>query len=197
MESINCLVSNSIINQLLSQQSLQTTEREIFAINSSTLWIYEWNDYWLKLPGVEKLRVGTLEIGPKLDGLFLLRFENQLGLAQLQPISGSGAVSDPVMVEVISNKFDTPQKHIIFLGALLNDLFQRVTRLPFTFSAETSRSVIEAMRPPTPLFTYHFLRHYSAELRTALAVILSSPHRLLVGEESYVPLGAEIGRAHV
>lgn len=155
--------------------------------------IYEWIYYRLELSGADTLLVGTTPYKPVHRDLFLLRFENQLGLAKLQIFNSGKLVSEPVFVEVISRKFNTPQKHLEFYTSLLDDLFQRIARLPFTYLAPTGRTVVEALRPPTPLFTYHFLKQYSLELCSALTIILALPHRVLIDEESFVPLAMASG----
>ena len=78
--------------------------------------------------------------------------------------------------------------HLGFFRRLLEDLFARAARLPFTFSGPTSRSVSEALRPPTPLFTLHFLCQHAPRLRTALAIIQAAPHRRLADYPAVVPL---------
>jgi hypothetical protein len=89
---------------------------------------------------------------------------------------------------VISGKFPTVASHRRFFEALLEDLFRQVTRLSFTFSTVTAQGVRQAQRPPSPIFTLHFLLQYSRRLLDAVNLILSNPHRLLSDREERLPL---------
>ena len=128
------------------------------------------------------------------DGLFRYCFKNQLGLTTINAFTAGKPLGDPLHVEVISPKFPTLAEHIDFYRSLLNDLFTRAARLPFTISSDTSRSVTEALRPPTPLFTLHFLCQYAPTLRNALTMILAAPHRQLHDNPDLVSL-AEVTEA--
>jgi len=70
----------------------------------------------------------------------------------------------------------------------LDDLFACAARLPFTFGGPTARSVLETLRPPTLLFSLHFLYHFASDLATALAIIQAAPHRKLHDFPDLVPL---------
>lgn len=168
-------------------------QRATFA--PATHLLYEWNDYWVDLPGVDELRVGDRRERPLRGNLFRVRFENQLGLTPIQPYTNGYPLAPPLVVEVLSPKFRAPAAHLAFFRTLLDDLFVRAARLPFTFSAETSRSVTEAMQPPTPLFAFHFLCQEARTLRAALATIQAAPHRVLADHPMHVPLAeaAEVG----
>jgi hypothetical protein len=132
--------------------------------------------------------VGTKDAECVPQGLFRLRFENQLGLTRVQAYAQGRPFGGPRYLEVLSPKFPTPGEHLTFYGILLGDLFARAARLPFTFSGPTSRGVVEALRPPTPLFTLHFLCQYTPALRQALAIIQAAPHRRLRDNPERVPL---------
>lgn len=162
----------------------------IRAFAPATCCLYEWTDYWLKSPGADRLSVGGTWLVPvdAESGLFCVRFENQLGLAVVQPFAGQHPLCAPLHVEVISPKFHTPARHFAFLRTLLDDLFARAARLPFTISAPTGRSVTEAIRPPTPLFVLHFLCQYAPALKTAMVTIQAAPHRQLCDFSDFVPL---------
>ncbi len=167
-----------------------TVETLPLAFAPATHCLYEWQDHYLKFPGADRLQVGSDWLDPidKDAGLFRVRFENQLGLAALQPFAGPRPLGAPLTVEVLSTKFPTPAAHLAFFRALLADLFARAARLPFTFTAPTGRNVVEAHRPPTPLFIYHYLRQNDAALRAALASVQANPHRVLTDNPENVPL---------
>jgi hypothetical protein len=99
-------------------------------------------------------------------------------------------VGDPLWVEVLSPKFHTPDLHVRFFRQVLDDLFAQATRLPLTFTGPTQRSVAESLRPPTPLFTLHFLCQYAPKLLSALSIIQAVPYRELAEHTRRVPLAA-------
>lgn len=158
------------------------------AFSPATLCLYEWVDYWIEAPGADGLRVGSTLLRPVTAGLFRLRFENQLGLSVIQPTEAGRPLGAPIHIEVISRKFPDPETHFVFFRALLNDLFVRAARLPFAFTGPTSRGVVEAVQPPTPLFAFHFFFRYGSAIRAAAAVIQASPHRELRDRDDLVPL---------
>lgn len=181
---------HDIYNQLLSQggKEIPDTLGHLFA--PAVLWIKEWYEYWIELPGVDRLQVGTEEKQAEHGDWFRLHFENQLGLTQLQAITNNRHAGPAVFVEVISPKFDSLDSHYRFYKSLLDELFQRAARLPFSIQALTQRGIQEAVQPPTPLFTLHYLYQNGAELSTAMEIILANPHRLLVDEDALVGLAA-------
>lgn len=162
------------------------------ALAPASCCLLEWEDYWIELPEADALRIGVVWHTPRFGRYFNVRFENQLGLADIQPFAGNRALCPPLHVEVISPKFGRPALHLEFFRALLEDLFARAARLPFTVQAETQRGVIESLRPPTPLFILHFLCQYARCLRDALALIQFAPHRSLVEFAEWVPLAAAV-----
>jgi predicted component of viral defense system (DUF524 family) len=158
------------------------------ALAPATHCFFEWTDYWVECPGADQLRAGNAWAERLSAQLFRVRFENRLGLAALQPFAGGQPVGEPVHVEVLSAKFPTPEEHLGLFRTLLDNLFTRAARLPFTFSAPTARGVVESLRPPTPLFVLHFLTQHGRELAMSLATVQGSPHRKLVDRPEYVPV---------
>lgn len=144
----------------------------------------------MRYDGATRLRVGDRLVPPIDDGLFQFSFANQLGLTSVQPLDERGPCCAPLVLEVISPKFPGVEQHVGFLSALLDDLFARAARLPFTVSADTSRGVIDVPVPPTPLFTLHFLLQHARKLREASAVVVARPHRRLADAPEFVPLAA-------
>lgn len=153
---------------------------------------HEWREYFVEFRGADRLHLGSVVLPPVRAGLglFRLRFENQLGLTTIRPYAGATPLAAPLHVEVISPKFQEPGAHLGFLRTLVNDLFARAARLPFTIVAETSRGVNESLQPPSPLFTLHFLCQHGVMLRQALATVLATPHRVLAAYPDQVPLAA-------
>lgn len=150
--------------------------------------LYEWRSYWVEYPGADRLRVGDTWQIPLGQNLFRVKFKNQLGLTHLQPFAGNTPLCPPLHIEVISRKFASPAQHLGFFRQLLDDIFARAARLPFTFTAPTARGVTETRRPPSDLFVFHFLCQYAPELATALGMILSAPHHRLTDLSEWVPL---------
>lgn len=161
----------------------------------ATWLLYEWTDYFVDAPGATHLRVGDHFFPSIREGFFSLRFENQLGRTTLQPYADRQPLTPALTVEVLSRKFVDAHAYHRFFSTLLDDLFLRAARLPFTFSALTSRSVTETLRPPSPLFAFHFLCQEAPALRVALATIQAAPHLVLGESPAYVPLheAAEVG----
>lgn len=151
----------------------------------ATVLLREWTTYWVRCPQADALRVGGDWASP-IGDLFQIRFENALGLVDFQPYSLGRPLFKPIYAEVLSRKIPSPERHLAFFRAVLDDLFARMTRLPFTLQAPTHRLVTESSRPPSPLFLYHFLCHYGHMLRTACAVLLARPHRALTDRPDYV-----------
>jgi hypothetical protein len=161
----------------------------------ATQLLHEWTDYMIDAPGATMLRVGDQLLKPIRSELFAVRFENQLGRTTIQPYADHRPLAPATIVEVLSRKFADLQAYHDFFNTLLNDLFLRAARLPFTFSALTSRSVTETMRPPSPLFAFRFLCHEAPALRAALATIQAAPPQVLADSPTYVPIheAAEVG----
>jgi hypothetical protein len=61
---------------------------------------YEWTDYWVSFPHAEGLRVGDGWAEVIGDGLFRVRFGNQVGLARLQPFSQGRPLGEALPLEV-------------------------------------------------------------------------------------------------
>jgi len=169
-------------------------DSHLIALSPATYYLREWDEYLIEAPLADRVLFGSMEAECLTDGLFRYCFKNQLGLTTINAFTAGKPLGDPLQVEVISPKFPTLTEHIDFYRSLLNDLFTRAARLPFTISSDTSRSVTEALRPPTPLFTLHFLCQYAPTLRDALAIILAAPHRQLHDNPDLVSL-AEVTEA--
>ncbi len=152
--------------------------------------VYEWSDYYLRYDGATRLRVGDRLVLPIDGGLFGFSFANQLGLTILQPLDDDGPCCAPLILEVISPKFPGVDQHVAFFSTLLDDLFTRAARLPFTISADTARGVVDVPSPPTPLFTLHFLLQHARQLHDATNVVVARPHRRLSDAPEFVPLAS-------
>ena len=153
--------------------------------------VLEWVDYGVSFPGATEITVGGIPLKHFAADWSMLTFENQLGLAELRAFDREGRlISPPRWLLVLSKKFPTIEEHGAFYEPLLDDLFMRISHLPFTFAAPTGQQVQEAMRPPGPLFALHFLTQEAERIATAIRIIQASPHRRLTSEESLLPLHA-------
>lgn len=120
------------------------------------MWIaHEWRDYWLTATEAETVLVGSrrIEDSPRGSGNYLVRFENQLGLATIRVVERNGIEREPIHVEVIAGKFGSADESVLFLEATLAALFAQITSAPFVLGAMTERLVKESRTPPSPLFT--------------------------------------------
>ena len=151
--------------------------------------LHEWMKYGVACEA-DYLQVGGRRVEQlvRSKGVFELRFENQLGLTAIQPFKDGIPVDEPLYAEVLSRKFPGVEDHLRFFGKLLADLHQQATTLNFSFSTSTNRGVAESLQPPTPLFTFHFLRNQQQKISNALATVLAAPHRGLQDYSGLVPL---------
>ena len=150
--------------------------------------VHEWRDYWLKAPEAETVLVGSRAVAasPPGSGNFLVRFENQLGLATIRAVGRDGFEREPIHVEVIAGKFGSADESVLFLEATLTALFAQITTTPFVLGAMTERLVKESRTPPSPLFTFHFFRHHGREVLRSVQAILGQPHQRLSVEPELV-----------
>src|SRR4051794_31977975 len=153
--------------------------------------VLEWIEYGVSFPGATEITVGGIALKHFAADWFVLKFENQLGLAEMRAFDQDGRlISPPRWLLVLSKKFPTIDEHGAFYEPLLEDLFSRIAHLPFTFAAPTGQQVQEAMRPPGPLFALNFLTEEAERIATAIRIIQASPHRRLTSEETLLPLHA-------
>jgi hypothetical protein len=155
------------------------------ALAPSQYCLREWEEYIVR--GARKVTV----VGGKEDqlgeGIFRFHFANQIGRATLRFILADGQTED-LLVEVLSNKYPTPDAHLGAFQALLHDLSRHAAQLPFSISAPTEATVDESAVAPTPLFLFNFLLQSDQALRVAFNIILATPHRRLSDESRWVPV---------
>lgn len=169
--------------EVLSGQAIEP-EDALAALDAMTghgqrpdCFLSEWTTYRVMAPGAETLRIGSTVVPPLIPdhGIFDIRFENQLGIAHIQPLRAGRPLGPATTVEVIATKFATPLESIRFTDRVLTDLFARQAPLPFLAAAPTGRLVREARRPPNLLFAWHFFRRYGYEVIRAVQVIAHHP----------------------
>lgn len=157
------------------------------ALQPARFFVEEWREYVLPAEKGEELTLAGVRQVKLGDRLWRLKFENQLGLAELRLASPSRP-DEVLWLEVIARKLLTPAAHYQFCHNLLESLFKSAARLPFTFTGPVGRAVDEALQPPSPLFVLQFLASRGADLRAAVGQIVAEPHRLLTDHEQRVPL---------
>lgn len=154
--------------------------------------LWEWTNYALHCDEADELRVGSRRISPLAPGLFWLRFENQLGLAEVQAMRAERPFGSPLWVEVLSPKFATAEAHHSFWNALVDEVFERLAFLPFAFETPTTVRVQpghqSTLAVPSSLWTWHFFVSCGHELQRALARVEAQPHRTGRAEWERVPL---------
>lgn len=139
--------------------------------------LFEWQEYVVR--GADQVK-GHLNVVHLDADLFRFQFENQIGRATLRFEVGNETVALPV--EVLSKKYPSPEAHLAFLSALLEDLAHETTHLPFTISAPTNIHVEETQTDANALFVYHFVRQFKDELISAIELVVTAPHRRLTTE---------------
>lgn len=159
------------------------------ALSPATHFVAEWQEYWLRWPAAHTLVCNGTEIPAAFPDTFRLKFENELGLAQMLPMRAGRQVGAALHLEVISRKLGGPESHVRFVQTLVDDIHRRAARLPFAPATATARGVRESVRPPTPIFLLHFLLQHGQELALALATIRARPHRVLAETRENVPFG--------
>jgi predicted component of viral defense system (DUF524 family) len=153
--------------------------------------IHEWTNYVLSYHGATTLRIGSREIRPTVtssDGVshFTVRFENELGLAKIQPLQDGKPHGTGIHLEVLAKKFPNVEYSVAFLNSLLSDLFARGSSLPFDIVRRTERTIRDRNRAPNDLFAFHFFRHHYAELIRSIQAIMGGPHRVLADRIEHV-----------
>lgn len=151
--------------------------------------LIEWIDYRLRVEPQTPLQVllGSSSLEPDPDGYFLIRYENYLGQSRIRvKLTPHQTVTLPV--EVLSSKYRDPDQYRAFYQTLLTTLHRQAVQLPFAINAPAQVAVAEVAAPPSPLFVYHFFRHYDRALRLAVEMILAEPHRQLADEPQWLPL---------
>lgn len=152
--------------------------------------VHEWTEYVLSFAGATALRIGSRILPPTVrsdgTGHFVVRFENELGLATLQPLRDGQPIGERLHLEVLAKKFLTADHSVAFLNGMLTDLFARGASLPFDVVRRTERTIRDQRRAPNDLFAFHFFRHHHAVLIRAIQAISGSPHRVLADRIEYV-----------
>ncbi len=150
--------------------------------------VHEWRDYRVTCEGAAWLEVGSQSIEAVAEGVFLIRFENQLGVSRLRALDSGGRVLASSHVEVVSPKLGGVNQSLTFFRAMLADLVSERGALAFLPRAQTARTVRAVQRPPSLLMQYFFLLRNADSINEATHLIERSPHRVLDDESQHVSL---------
>ena len=95
------------------------------------------SDNWLDCPGADSLRIGGDACPPVAGSLFRLQLQKINSASRVcNPCATGRPLAPPLFVEIVPPKFPTPGAHCAFLGILLDELFVRAARLPFSVQAQ-------------------------------------------------------------
>ena len=139
--------------------------------------LFEWTDYFFHWHRADALDIDGRRIEPIAPGVFRVRWENALGLASLTPLLRGEPLEAPLWVEVLSPKFPTPEKHVAFLRALLEQLFALSPHLVWHAAAATARGTQSSAREMSAPETLSWALRVGDELQQILAAIARQPAR--------------------
>ena len=139
--------------------------------------LFEWTDYFFHWHGADALDVAGRRIEAIAPGVFRVRWENALGLASLTPLFQNVPIEAPLWVEVLSPKFPTPQKHVAFLRALLEHLFELSPHLIWHATAATARGAAHSRRQMSAPETLDWALRCGDGLEQTLSMIARGPAR--------------------
>lgn len=170
-----------------------TSEAALLAIASSNqsslgrFAIYEWTEYLIEGQGLQNVTLSGGNLTCLKNDLYRFQLKNRIGCLRLN-ITLADHSHCVIPLAVLSRKYPTPDQHLNFFQALLDDLVIRSAALPFDVTQPTYFAADESPEPPTLIFVYHFLRQYGSQIEAALETILSNPHRTLLDYDELVPL---------
>lgn len=148
--------------------------------------VREWESYTVHCPGASRLEVGSQSIESDVEGMFQVRYENQLGYSRIRAFDASGTQLETRHVEVVSHKLGEPGRSLKFLKLILADLTSERGAMSFMPRSATSRTVRQVQRPPSLLVQYFFLLNNADAIQEAVQHILRFPHRVLDDASEHV-----------
>ena len=158
------------------------------ALAPATHIVHEWQAYTIVCEGAVRIDAGSEPAERIVDGVFRLRYENQLGLSRVRAFDDAGQVVATRHIEVIAPKTGEIESSLTFFRAMLADLATERGALAFLPRAQTARTVGTVRRPPSLLVQYFTLLRWADELIEATRLIERSPHRILDDESQHVSL---------
>ena len=153
----------------------------------------EWAIYRLKCEQAEQVWCGDDPISPVDDGLFLVSYENAVGLSQIQVHLRDGEMLR-LGTEVVSRKLvlDNPDHALYqptFLQLLIEGIAKHLADGAFDALAPTAYRVEEDSSTASDIFLFHFLRLHAEDLAQAVRTVLANPYRVLERREEIRPVG--------
>jgi hypothetical protein len=160
--------------------------------------LFEWDEYDFEI-GKENDEAEVLVGDKKLTkrrGRYQLQFQNQLGKAVIRIKTGEKEIKLPE-IEVISRKLhleeqkseqeeEDPFFYPTFYTNIVNELKEHCLSLSFDILAPTYLRAEEALRPPSPLFIFHYFKRNWKEIMEAYNTIVYQPYKRLVERDNFV-----------
>ncbi|MDA8217447.1 MAG: DUF2357 domain-containing protein [Dehalococcoidales bacterium] len=151
----------------------------------------EWSEYKLKGQGITEVWQGDLPAKQLDDGLFLLVYQNAVGLGRVEIRMDDGSAVD-LGVDIVSRKLvlddrSHPLYQPRFLKSLLEAIAKHLADGAFDAFSATGQRTAESSKAATDLFLLHFLRVRGEELGEGIRGVLASPHRVLQRFEQETP----------
>jgi hypothetical protein len=159
--------------------------------------LFEWENYYFDIVKNDKPEDETAEVSvgdvklTRHSGLkkYPLQFQNQLGKVVIRVKMGERDIELPE-IEVISRKlWDSPIDELFyptFYKNLVDSLKEHCLSLSFDILAPTYLRAEEALRPPSPLFIFHYFKRNWKEIMEAYNTIVYQPYKRLVERDNFV-----------
>jgi len=160
--------------------------------------LFEWDEYDFEIEKENdktEVLVGDKKL-TKRRGRYQLQFQNQLGKAVIRIKTGEKEIKLPE-IEVISRKLhleeqkreqeeEDPFFYPTFYTKIVNDLKEHCLSLSFDILAPTYLRAEEALRPPSPLFIFHYFKRNWKEIMEAYNTIIYQPYKRLFERDNFV-----------
>jgi len=173
-------------------------------IGADTLYLFEWQEYMIVGKKEFSVRIGDEKIkAEKINEntyIATFQFKNYVGKSFIE-ILENDIPKKPV--EVLSKKVleimgvsgsdaqtikSILDAHDRFYRALLEDLLEISSSLPFSISSPTGFVSEESDKPVNELFAYHYFRNNKQRIREAFETVLRKAKRKLVEEYEWLEL---------
>lgn len=153
----------------------------------------EWTEYILQCQQAVQVWRSDHSVEKVAPGLYLLSYENAVGLSQIVVYLESGNVVR-IGVDVVSRKLvlDSPAHPLyqpVFLQRLISAIAQHLADASFEVLSSTQHRVQDGTFEPSDIFLMQFLRSHADELSAGLRGVVANPHRVLEWQEEVVPVG--------
>ena len=191
-----------LVKELLDKQPELNCRFKEAGITASVL-LFEWENYYLEIMGDNEARdkdtavfVGDVKLHkPMGSRYYLLQFKNQLGKTVITAEKRGKKIALPE-IEVISRKLwpavegkvktEDPLFYLKFYQAIVDSLKEHCLSLAFYLLAPTYLGAVEELRPPSPLFIFHYFKRNWEEIRNTFSIIVHQPYKRLFERDNFV-----------